>query len=115
MLFFAFIAKANIEFGDSFTVNGITYIVISSNNKKEVKVGSNPAANGVVSIPSVVTNGEEDFDVVEIGGLAFDHCKKLKKILLNYFKKNNQMAEIDVEKVHGETVDAIFDLIKELA
>ena len=39
-----------------------------------------------------------------------DFSKKMKKIIDKY----NTRTEIDVERVHDETLDAIFDLINEL-
>lgn len=51
---------------------------------------------------------EEFKKVNKIKGVDFS--KKMKKIIDKY----NTRTEIDVEKVHDETLDAIFDLINEL-
>lgn len=81
MLFFAFAVMAEVGYGDTFVFDGITYFVTNA-NAMQVKVDATKDAHGVVVIPAVVRYQGELYDVVEIGGAAFDRCKKLKKIQL---------------------------------
>ena len=66
-------------FAESFSIDGITYEVISNS---EVAITS--ASKNVINvvIPSQVTNGSKTYDVVSIGEKAFYECRDMTSITL---------------------------------
>jgi ELWxxDGT repeat protein len=67
---------------ETFTSNGINYIVTKATVPYEVAVGSNPDFVGAATIPAIVTNAGNSFAVTSISNNAFAYCVGLTSVTI---------------------------------
>ena len=67
--------------GDSFTVDGLNYTVLSDNTSVTV-TGATDTTITELKIPELVRYDDYDFQVTEISYRAFDNCSRLTQIIM---------------------------------
>lgn len=67
---------------ESFVVDGIRYLVLSSGNGVAVAHSYNPIYAGDIIIPSNVTYNGQTYQVTQIGEEAFESCTELTSITI---------------------------------
>ena len=74
-----------VPVGGSITVDGINYTVLTVPSGEEngtVEVGRNRDASGNITIPAIITAGENTYTVTSIGDDAFDSCYSLTRVTI---------------------------------
>lgn len=87
--------------GDTFTVGGLNYQVISESSKT-AKVAGYTSVSANLEIPANVKNGSTTYAVTTIGRQAFANCTSLSKVILKA-----GIVKMEAEAFIGSSVTAV--------